>query len=116
MLNKVNRLTKKKEIDAVYNQGKSFYSKILGVKILENNIGQKRFVIIVSTKVSKLATGRNRLKRRIRAAIKQNLDRILGGRDYMIIVRPGQFITNGDEIPDALLYCLKKLGCIKIVK
>ena len=113
MINKINRLTKKKDIDTVYKQGKSVFTEMLGVKTLANTINQKRFVIIVSTKVSKLATKRNRIKRITRSIITKNLAQLKNGQDYMIIISPGQGIPDQNNIESDLLYALKKLGCIK---
>ena len=114
MINKINRLTKEKEIEAVYKQGRSFFTKNLGIKSLPNKLNQKRFVIIVSTKVSKLATERNRIKRIIKSCLIKKIEQINNGQDYMIILRPGQKEYSRAGLEKSLLDSLKRLGCIKL--
>jgi ribonuclease P protein component len=46
-----------------------------------------RFACIISTKVDKRATRRNRMKRLIRASISHLLPRLQGSADYVFIVK-----------------------------
>ncbi len=88
MLAKKQRLTKKKEFEKITQPGKAHYSAILMLKILKNDLAYSRFGIIVSNKVSKKASQRNLIKRRIREIIRLNLNRIKSGYDIVIIVSP----------------------------
>ncbi|MBD3359435.1 MAG: ribonuclease P protein component [Candidatus Buchananbacteria bacterium] len=88
MLEKKQRLTKKKEFEKITQRGKAYYSPILILKILKNDLSYSRFGLIVSNKVSKKASQRNLIKRRIREIIRLNLNRINAGYDILIIVSP----------------------------
>ncbi|MCU0678845.1 MAG: ribonuclease P protein component [Planctomycetes bacterium] len=88
MLKSVNRLTKKKDFDHVFKQGKSSIGSLAVVKVIKNDIVPSRFGIIVSAKVSKKAVVRNRVKRQVRAILKKALPVFKAGQDLIIIVRP----------------------------
>jgi ribonuclease P protein component len=88
MLQKKQRLTKKKEFEKITQKGKAYYSQILMLKILKNDLAYSRFGIIVSNKVSKKASQRNLIKRRVREIIRLNLNRVKSGYDVVIIVSP----------------------------
>ena len=85
MLTRQHRLTKTKEIDFVFSQGKSSFDKLMGIKIADNNLSYNRFNIMVSNKVSKRAVARNKIKRQLRAIIRQELDSLAVGKDCVII-------------------------------
>ena len=52
MLKKINRLTRQKDFDKVYKQGKSSFCKILGVKFTANDLGLSRFGVVVGLKTT----------------------------------------------------------------
>lgn len=87
MLSKINRLTKKKDFDLVFKRGKSDKSGFLAVRAMENNLSQSRFGFVVGKKVSKKATVRNKIKRRLRASIRG--EEIKKPADFIIIALPG---------------------------
>jgi ribonuclease P protein component len=88
MFKKENRLTKNKEFDNVWQAGQSSFDKNLGVKAVKNNLKINRFGILVGIKVSKKATERNKLKRRIREAAVAQLEKLKPGFDIVIIAQP----------------------------
>lgn len=88
MLPKKFRLTKTKEIENLFKKGKSSFDKILGVKTLATENKISRFVIVVSTKVSKKAVMRNKIKRRLHEIIRLNLLKIKPGFDFFILALP----------------------------
>ncbi len=88
MLAKSHRLLKKKDFDRTFKQGKSFYTKFLGVKVLANQTEANRFGIIISTKISKKAVERNKLKRQIREILRPLNKKLKPGFDLIIIAAP----------------------------
>ncbi len=88
MLAKQGRLTKEKDFKKIFKQGKSSYNKIFGIKILANGLEVNRYGVVISTKVSKKAVERNKLKRQFRAAIKGTDKKLIQGFDLVIIVLP----------------------------
>ena len=62
-LNKKNRLKKKKDFESVFKKGKAVKGNFLFAKYLKNDLDCSRFAFIVSSKVSKKAVVRNRIRR-----------------------------------------------------
>lgn len=89
MLALQHRLTKKKDFEKIFKQGRAYYTKLLGVKILFNQAELNRFAVVVSAKVSKSSVKRNRLKRQIRQALRELNWKIISGFDLIIMALPG---------------------------
>jgi len=103
MLPKKNRLTRDKEFDRVFKNGKSSYNNIVGFKVINNNLNINRFGIIVGKKVSKKAVERNKIKRQIRAIIRsKKLEKIKQGYDCLIIALPKIKLTNYQTIEKSI--------------
>ena len=85
MFSKHLRLAKNKDVKAVFARGRTFFSPLMNVKFVAAS--QSRFTVVVSTKVSKKAVARNRLKRIIREFLRKNLGSLAGG-DYAVILKP----------------------------
>lgn len=109
MLEKGLCLRKNKDFDAVFKEGKSFYGRLLGIKLRKNNLDHNRYGILLSTKVSKLAVVRNKYKRRIRSIIFNENRVIKQGFDVVIIVFPLILNKNYLEISDEIKNILVKL-------
>ncbi|MEA3272668.1 MAG: ribonuclease P protein component [Patescibacteria group bacterium] len=112
MLSKLHRLSKSKEIEKVYKNGKSFFSKTLGIKVLKNNLEHSRFAVVVGLKVSKKATKRNRVKRQLREILRLNLKKMKSGFDVMVITLPGVIDKKYDELEKELFSNFKKLDLL----
>jgi ribonuclease P protein component len=110
MLPKENRLTKKKDFDAVWQKGRSSFDKIMGVKALGSGLKVNRFGIMVGLKVSKKAVERNKIKRRIREIIHAEAEKLKSGFDVVIIVLPAARGAEFAELRESLIYNLKRLG------
>jgi ribonuclease P protein component len=113
MLKRINRLSKKKDIEKVSKSGKVSYASLFILKFNPNNLTFSRFGLIVSNKVSKKATKRNLIKRRIREILRLALPKIRQGFDIIIIVSPKIINQQGkvlkySEIQEALLSLLQK--------
>ncbi len=110
MLPKKYRLTKENDFKIIVKQGKSFFIKELGIKYFKNNLDYSRFGFIVSTKIDKRATVRNKIKRRLREIVYQNLSKIKPGFDILILTKPE--IKNLDflQLKEKLEKIFKKIG------
>ncbi len=86
MLKKVNRLAKAKDIQKTIARGRAFFSPFLTIKHLSSS-QDPRFTVVVSTKVSKKAVDRNRLKRVLREVLRKNITQFKKG-DYMVFLKP----------------------------
>lgn len=110
MFAKINRLTKDKDFDNVFQNGKSSYDKIIGVKAAVNQQKNSRFGILVSTKVSKKAVERNAVKRKIREALKLRIVKIAESYDIVIVTFPCILGKSYEDIKQSVKKHFKKLG------
>ncbi|MFH1841249.1 MAG: ribonuclease P protein component [Candidatus Nealsonbacteria bacterium] len=113
MLPKENRLKKKKDFEKIFKKGKGFKESFLFLKILKNNLKISRFGFVVSGKVSKKATVRNKTKRKLRETIRINLCRIKPGFDGIFLVNKGLEVKKSPEIKEIIDNLLKKAKLIK---
>ncbi len=108
MLPKINSLKKEKDFEKLFKKGKSFKNNFLTLKIVQNNLKESRFGFIISKKVSKKATLRNKIKRRLRSIVWQNIKNIKKGMDIALIVFPDLGKKNFLETKEILNNLLKK--------
>jgi len=86
MFKRNNRLAKTKDVEQVIKRGQSFFSPHFVIKFLRQPSGV-RFTVVISTKVSKSAVKRNRIKRVLRDQMRTRVGNFKSG-DYAIIVKP----------------------------
>lgn len=86
---KENRLKKKKDFALVFKKGQGVKEDLLVLKFLPNQLKNSRLGIIVSQKVSKKATSRNKIKRRLKNLIQIKMPNIKKKVDIVIITLPG---------------------------
>jgi len=113
MLPKKNRLTKKRDFQRVYSSGRSFFSSSLRLKILPNQLDSIRVAVVVSTKVSKKATKRNRLKRQLLEIVRLNLKKLLPGVDVVISAQPQALKQDYPELEAVFMGLAKKVKLLK---
>lgn len=113
MLPKPNRLKKEKDFDQVFKKGKSIGGDFLFLKVFNRDENKEsRFGFVVSTKVDKKATVRNKVKRRLREIVRSNLAQIKKGKDVVIVAQPKIKNQSFDSISNALLSKFKKAGLL----
>jgi ribonuclease P protein component len=113
MLSKVNRLKKKRDLERVFLGGKRFKEGFLVLKIAKNTLPKTRFGFIVSQKVSKKATLRNKIKRRLREVVSKKEKNFKKGLDILLTARPGLETKDFWEIDESLNRLFKKAKCLK---
>jgi ribonuclease P protein component len=113
MLPKINRIKKKKDFEIIFKKGASSKNSLLVLKILKNNFSESRFGFIVSQKVSKKATARNKVRRRLAEIISAEFKNIKDGLDIVLISLPGIEKKDFLEMKDALQKLLSKAGAAK---
>lgn len=86
MLKKEFRISRSKDYNNIYRYGKKIPGKYIIMYIMPSYQGINRFGIVTSKKVGN-AVVRNRVKRRIRAILEQDLENIKGSHDIVIIGR-----------------------------
>lgn len=82
MLKKENRLPK-----TFFKGDKLLKSPLFDLKIGRNGKSLSRFAFVVSKKIDRRATHRNRIRRKFRSCIEDNLGNIGGGYDFLFILR-----------------------------
>lgn len=111
MLKKTHRLAKDSAIKAALKAGRGFFGPLLTLRFLKNPT-QKRFTVVVSTKVDKRAVVRNRLKRMLREFIRLNIGEFENG-DYVFIFKSVAARTEKTDLLIKLVSDLKKWKLLK---
>ena len=115
MLAKQHRLKKDKDFELVFKKGKAFNGKFLFLKVIKrNNLEVSRFGLIVGTKISKKATIRNKIKRRLRDVIRKKLEDIKPGFDVVIGAKTRIVDKSYQDIKEELEGLLEKTGVLKL--
>jgi ribonuclease P protein component len=90
VIQKRNRLSRSRDFDAVYRQGRSTSTRFLVLYWFErgDEPGESRLGLAVP-KAAGNAVARNRIKRQLRELWRSRLERIPSGCDYVLIAKPG---------------------------
>lgn len=89
MLARCNRLTEKRDFQHVFSHGTSATTPLYAVRWARNAIGVPRFGFVVANKISKQATKRNTIRRRLREIVRKNLTPPPLSVDVVFIARAG---------------------------
>lgn len=88
MLSSKNRLKKKINFARIEIDGAMHQSKSFGMGIYDRKDDDpSRFGFIISTKISKLAVVRNKIKRIMSEVIRKNLEKIKNGHDVLFLIK-----------------------------
>lgn len=102
-----NRLTNKDDFQLVHKRGKFFSVKGLSLIYSPNTLGLTRIGIVVSKKVFRKATDRNRIRRILRENLRLKLSAITPGSDIVLHCKLEK-MANSKEISALLNELLKK--------
>lgn len=72
MLPKDQRISKKKDVQAVFDRKLSFYNEYFGLKANVNYLGKNRYTVLVGKRLAKLAVDRNKIKRRVKYILRKS--------------------------------------------
>ncbi|PKK95720.1 MAG: ribonuclease P protein component [Tenericutes bacterium HGW-Tenericutes-4] len=112
MLEKKNRLLKRKEFSYVFHRGKRFSTKLVVLNYTPTKLPQFRVGFSVSKKIGK-AVIRNKVKRRMREIVRSLKNQINDQYNYVFVARAGIEVASYDEIKQSIVYCLEKCGLTK---
>jgi ribonuclease P protein component len=87
-----HRLSRSRDFDAVYRQGRSVSTRYLTLHWFpreDEPEGEPRLGLAVPKSVSGSAVARNRIKRQLRVSWDELADRAKPGRDYVLVARQG---------------------------
>lgn len=113
MLPKNYRLKKKKDFKEVVEKGKGLKKDFLILKFIKNDLKTTRIGFAVGQKVSKKATLRNKIKRRLREAVNLLSAKIKSGYDLVFFAKKGSEEKSFSEIKEKVGEILTKAKLLK---
>lgn len=105
---KENRFRERKSFALVLRKGRTIKGRFLILKFLENSLTKSRFGFIVSKKISKKATERNKIKRRISEIVRIKIREIKKPIDAVFIARKSVEKQRFQEIEKEVIQLLKQ--------
>lgn len=109
MLAKEYRINQSRDYNNIYKNGKKVPGRYIIVYILENGLGFNRYGVVTSKKIGN-AVNRNKIKRQLRAIIKNNLDKIKTSHDIVIVGRHKIGGTEYDLLENDYRIVMRKSG------
>ncbi len=103
------RLRRNSDFRRVRQHGRSYASPLMVLAFLRNELDYSRFGFVVSKRLGK-AVRRNKIKRRMREAVRLRLSRIKPGFDVVFIARQPTRQASYQDIEQALDVLLEKTG------
>lgn len=114
MLSRTNRLTGDKNFQRVKSQGKVFQSDSFGLAFFERGDAlPSKFGFVVSNKISKKATERNKIKRAMREAVRGVVEKTKLGYDIVFLVKQRLVLKENSGIGEEIKEALVKSGLTK---
>ncbi len=110
MLVRAYRLRRTSDLAKVYKYGKSSGGSGFYVKARLTHLPNSRVAIVVTKKVSKKATVRNRFKRQISEIVRTNWSQLKPGFDVIIMVTSDLTDTTQPKLQQDIVRCLQQLG------
>ncbi|MBI2042504.1 MAG: ribonuclease P protein component [Candidatus Nealsonbacteria bacterium] len=107
-------LKKTKDIERVFKVGRGFKEDSFLLKAASNNLKVSRFAFVAGLKVSKKASQRNRIKRRVREIIRARLSAVSPGFDVVITALAGAGSKDYQATEAAIKKLLMTSGLIKL--
>ena len=107
MLPRQHRLAKTRDINNTFSRGRGFFNRFFNIKFAKSRT-ISRFTVVISTKVSKKATARNRMRRVIREYLHKHLA-VWPSGDYVISAKPQVARIPEAAMMQELVQLLKKI-------
>lgn len=111
MLNKELRISSSKEYNNIYQNGKKIQGRYIIVFFQKGGTKFSRFGIVTSKKIGN-AVVRNRVKRRLRAIVHDNLDKICGSYNIVIVARYNISNAAYENLEQDFFKVMKKAGLL----
>jgi ribonuclease P protein component len=99
MLARDFKLNKRSEIEKVKREGKLFQGDDFGVSIINRRDGKpSRYAFIISTKITKVAVHRNRMRRAMIESVRHNFHLMPKNYDVLFLAKTSMTRKTTDEI------------------
>jgi len=105
------RLKRSQDFQRIRDQGRHFRGGLLSLNVLGNDLPNNRFGFVISRRVGN-AVVRNRVKRRLRAAVRIRLNELAGGFDIVVIGHTAAATASYRELDARLVELLQKAGLL----
>jgi len=105
------RLVRANDFRQAHKQGRSVANALLVLRYHPNQLDHSRFGFSISRRVGK-AVVRNRVRRRMREAVRETLDLVAVGWDVVVIARQGCAEADYDAIASATVHLLHRSGLL----
>lgn len=92
-----------------FTQAKVYKTPLFLIRCQKNNLETSRFGFVVSKRIDKRATQRNRLKRVFRSLLEVQLATISSGNDILFILSPTSLVSNRNILQEELQKALQTL-------
>ena len=104
----IGRLTKQKDFTTIRRRGRTTGSQHIVLRSIPLDDDRVLATIVVSQKVARKATVRNRIKRRLRAALREHTTKLKTGYAFIIIARIGSDKADYQTLKKTLAQTLKR--------
>jgi len=112
VLPKKYRLPLRTELHRVQKEGKIYHFPYFSLLLAKNNLNLSRFAFIVSNKIHKRATKRNRIKRLLRESIRLLLPKIKPGFEAVFLTKKRILGKDFQIIQSEVKKSFKKVGLL----
>jgi ribonuclease P protein component len=109
MIPKTHRVRKTREFERVFSSRQSVYGRFVRISYIYGVVNITRCAVVISTKVSKKAVIRNKIKRRVRIIITRLLPELLPPLDLVIVCLPTSIEANIKEFEEDIRKTLEKV-------
>ncbi|MBC7076631.1 MAG: ribonuclease P protein component [Syntrophomonadaceae bacterium] len=109
MLSRKFRISKKKEYKKIYKNGRRVSGKFIIVFVMRNFSKNSRFGVVTSRKLGN-AVKRNRTRRKLRAVIRQNMERMKNYADVVIVAKKSAVDADFYLLEKDFLFVMRKAG------
>jgi ribonuclease P protein component len=107
-MQKIYSLRLKKDIDFVFRKGKKYTGQVFYLKYVNSEKSSPRYVIIVSSKISKKAVIRNKIRRQIKEIIRK-YKKFIPAVDFAVFVQKNILEKKFGEIEKEMLFLLSRI-------
>ncbi len=102
------RIKKRKEFEEVFKKGKSFNNSFYLLKVKENDLSFSRFAFVAPVKSFKKSSERNKIKRKLKEAVRSVFSSIDKGFDFIFIIKKEAKKANYSEIKEQVIDIVNK--------
>lgn len=112
MATRAHRISERADFERLFARGKRAHLPALSLVYTRHGASGTRYAVIVGVAVTKRATVRNRLRRRLSEHLRRILPTIASGYDCAFIVRPPAVTASRGALREAATILLRRAGLL----